>query len=273
MFNENFVVSLKVNGKIVREDKDLVKLPFNSEYTILLKNLNSRNAKVTIDIDGDNVTDGSVIIPANDSAELTGYIYNAKITNAFKFIEKTKKISNYRGDKIDDGLIRIEYTFEKEKPIFQSQPYWNVITEYHPPKPMIPMTESWTTYSTDNSSPNLYQTCRSMSSNTIIGAKSKSSMMPEQIGLAQEFHAYNNSIVEDGITVKGSEINKELDVGTLDELEKISHVIIMRIKGYQKFGRKVTKVITTKQKIICKTCGTANRSNHKFCTQCGTFLQ
>ena len=32
----------------------------------------------------------------------------------FKFIEKTQEISDFRGDKAEDGLIRIEFQFENK---------------------------------------------------------------------------------------------------------------------------------------------------------------
>ena len=33
--------------------------------------------------------------------------------NKFKFIQKTDKIIGHRGDNIDDGMIRVEYRYEK----------------------------------------------------------------------------------------------------------------------------------------------------------------
>ena len=40
VYNEKLVASVKCNGKVLREDKDTVYLPFGSEYSILLKNMN-----------------------------------------------------------------------------------------------------------------------------------------------------------------------------------------------------------------------------------------
>jgi hypothetical protein len=36
--------------------------------------------------------------------------------NRFKFIERTAQIEDYRGIKAEDGLLRVEYAFEKEYP-------------------------------------------------------------------------------------------------------------------------------------------------------------
>ncbi len=118
MMKNNFVVAIKSNGKILREIKEdnnqNVYIPFGEEYIILLKNLDSRKAKVNISIDGNDVLNKqSLLINGNETVELKGYLKNNKVVNAFRFIEKTQEISEYRGDRIDDGIIRVEYTFEK----------------------------------------------------------------------------------------------------------------------------------------------------------------
>jgi hypothetical protein len=58
MYSNRFVCSVKVNGKILREQSGTVTLPFGCEYEILLKNLNSRRAMVSVSVDGKDATDG-----------------------------------------------------------------------------------------------------------------------------------------------------------------------------------------------------------------------
>ena len=53
MYNNQLVASLKANGKILREFKDTVYIPFGSEYSFLLKNLNTTRALVNVFIDGE----------------------------------------------------------------------------------------------------------------------------------------------------------------------------------------------------------------------------
>lgn len=110
---ENFVVAIKNNGKILREVfSNTVYLPFGSEYSVLLKNLNSVSAVVDVDIDGISVGKGIIVRP-NTSTELEGFLEGYSVKNRFKFIQKTKEISDYRGDRVDDGIVRVEYRFEK----------------------------------------------------------------------------------------------------------------------------------------------------------------
>ena len=100
MYQNKFVVCVKVDGKVVRERGDKVYLPFGCEYTILLKNLNSHRAVVSVEIDEKDVCDGSqLVIPAHGETELKGSMKGGQGYRAFRFIEKTQEISDHRGDR------------------------------------------------------------------------------------------------------------------------------------------------------------------------------
>ena len=114
-------------------------MPFGSEFTVLVKNLNSRRAKFTLHIDGTDVLDGQeIIVNGNSEVEMKRFIRNGNMNegNAFKFIERTQQIEDGpRGIKVDDGVIRVEYWFEKEKPevkttIHRHEHWWD--THYYP---------------------------------------------------------------------------------------------------------------------------------------------
>ena len=96
VYSHKFVCSLKVGGQILRDEhigpgEAIVRMPFSSEYTILLKNLESRDAVAELTIDGKNVfNDGSkIIVPANQSVELEGWADGLQGHSAFRFIQKT----------------------------------------------------------------------------------------------------------------------------------------------------------------------------------------
>ncbi len=119
MFNQKLVACIKVAGKVLKEQKDQVFLPFGSEYSIFLKNLNSVRAAVRIQLDGQDVTDGKdLIVQPNSSIDLERFIKNGNLTtgNKFKFIERTGKIEAHRGIGGEDGLLRVEFQFEKVTP-------------------------------------------------------------------------------------------------------------------------------------------------------------
>ena len=248
VYKNCFVAEVKCNGKILRVIDEAVNLPFGSNYSLLLKNLNSKRVSVKISIDGEDVLDGStLIISANSEMELEGFLKNTVAKNKFKFIQKTKEIQEYRGDKIDDGFIRIEFAYEKQHSVsFMSG--WVTYKQYEPivyydyasEKHYFPKIENSANY------------VRSCSFNSLSdGSTAKQ---------------------DEGITVKGEEINQQFQntyVGNLEPAE----VLIIKLRGYKPTGEKIEKPITVKTKITCKTCGKKSRSNVKYCSNCGTFLE
>ena len=236
VYNQKFVAVVKVNGSILRENSGEVFIPFNSEYSIMVKNLNSVKAVAKVEVDGTN-TLGSyeIIVPANSSVEIEGFSKNRKVTNKFKFIEKTKQISDYRGNKIDDGVIRVSFKFEKVIPIAT----WYYPTYYGNNSPICDY------ISVDNS--NLKGPVYGASASSVCCANTE------------------------GITVKGSSSEQTFGLGSVGSLENEEHVIVLKLKGFIK-DKKIKEAVTVTAKITCDTCGKRNKANNKFCSNCGTAL-
>ena len=114
MYSNNLAAAIIVGGKVLREFGDTVYLPFGSEYKIRIKNLNSVRAKVSIEIDGQCVTDGSLVVDAFGTTDLERFIRNGNLDRGhrFKFIERSEKIEQYRGIGAEDGIVSIRYEFE-----------------------------------------------------------------------------------------------------------------------------------------------------------------
>ena len=237
MYNNKFIVAVKHEGKIMREINDIVYLPFGSDYSLLLKNQNITKAVADIKIDGLDVLDGnSIIVEPNSSLELKGFMDNSTVRNKFRFIEKTKKIYDFRGSRIDDGMIRVEYKFEK-KPVSTVYPWYPL----RPPYPCRPLG--------DPGSPIKY--CSG-----VFGSPT-----------------YVSCCSDDGITVKGKQTDQSFVKGEVDTLEDLPSVITILLKGKDKETNKfVNRPLTVKTKITCPTCGTKSKSFAKFCRECGTFL-
>ena len=88
MYNQKLVASIKANRKILREFKDTVYVPFASEYSILLKNLNTVRAVVNVYIDGENQTPSGLVLNAGQEIDFERSLKNGSLTegNKFKFI-------------------------------------------------------------------------------------------------------------------------------------------------------------------------------------------
>lgn len=237
MYNNKLVACIKHNGKILREFNDIVKLPFGDEYTILLKNQHNLKAKVTIEIDGQQVfADKSLILEANSQTEITRFVNDLSTGNSFKFIERTNDIEQYRGIKVDDGIIRISFKFEqKVAPIFPSY----------------------------NNYEKSYPSC-------VSGSILRSITFCDA-GNTDSFSGSAQAMCDAGITVPGSINTQEFKLALGFVTEATEHIMIFKLSGYVG-GQQIDKPITTKTKTNCITCGTTNKMTNKFCSNCGTSL-
>lgn len=276
-YKDQFVAEIKVNGKILRLKDDTATLPFGSEYSILLKNLNSRRASVKISIDGqDALGYSSLILDSNETTELQGFLSGNVVRNRFKFIQKTKEIQEHRGDKIDDGFIRIEFAFEKEEPEIIKK---TIIHEDHIYRRREYPYFHWNynNWFNDNSSVK-YGPVETYSSDGRGICESSMNSSGEIRGMVQSANMVQSSDMclglpeqDEGITVKGSECNQEFRYTVMGELEQ-SKVIIIKLKGMTSTGDTVEKPVTVQTKLECKICGTKSKSSFKFCPNCGSYL-
>lgn len=253
MYSKKFVASIKCGGRIMREQDDTVFLPFGSEYSLLLKNLNSSRALVHIEIDGEQVLPNGLIVNTNQSIDLERFVVNGNLNKGprFKFIEKTEQISDHRGDKIDDGIVRISYQFENPiVPVYHDIWTW-------PCYGSITVNDSRYGYITSNDSSGDDFVMRCQSSNNIS--------VNSDIDNVQ-------TICDDvGITVKGSESDQKFISGSIGCLEYEKHVIVLNIRG-QIDEQSVDSPVTVSRKIKCNICGKKNKSSNKFCGNCGNNL-
>ncbi|HUU86247.1 MAG TPA: zinc ribbon domain-containing protein [Candidatus Glassbacteria bacterium] len=273
VFKKNFIAVVQVNGKPLREGNGNVLIPFGSEYSIYLKNLESRDAVVDVSIDGKDVLDGnSIVVKANSSTELHGYMDGSVVRKRFKFIPMTEKIEEYRGIKPEDGLVRVEFRFEKEitpiqytMTVSSPSPTW---TNPYPPTCRwedgpYTISKGETFLSSDSSIYASYlNTSRQLKgvesiSSIYVDANPRSITMP----------------VENGITVPGSETNQQFTPTYIGALESESHVIVLQLVGRKEDETRVMKPVFTREKITCPTCGTRNSTRVNFCGECGTNLK
>lgn len=291
MYLDKFVVAIKVGGKVLRETKDLVHLPFGSEFSVLVKNLNSRRAKFTLDIDGTNVLDGTeIIVDGNSEVEMKRFIRNGNMNegNAFKFIERTAAIEDGpRGIKVDDGVVRVEFWFEKEKPEVKEiihrhrHDYW--WDTYYYPRGRTLIGDVYTSGATYSSGIAKGELSNSIADATLGGStasvtrsmrKGLTSANATSLSSAsvesQSAVAQNTNDV--GITVPGSKVEQKFQTVYGFESEIQSHVIILRLAG--KAGEvQIAAPVTVKTQQKCSTCGKVNKATSKYCTDCGTALE
>ena len=232
MYKDNFVVAVKCNDNILREHGSTVYLPFNTNYSILLKNKDSRKALVTIEIDGEDVLNHhGLIMSGNDSHELKGFMRDMNLTNRFKFINKTKEIQDYRGDKVDDGILRVTYNFVA-RPVQILEPRY--------------------VYNYDNNCTTddgrICKASFTCCSNNIPARDEGITVKGESINQRYNYGNIGNLSSEKHVII--------LQLKGRTSIKKTT----------------VKKPLTVVNKIRCETCGRKNKSSNKFCYNCGTCL-
>jgi hypothetical protein len=132
-YQNRFVVTIIKDGHIMKElANGSVPIEFGSEYKIRLRNKHNRRAVCNLSIDGENVSGGGFIIPANSFIDIERPVDVAK---KFKFVSLEseeaydfgKNGSNHNKIK---GTIVAEFALEKEhmfdwvcRPMVKSYPY------------------------------------------------------------------------------------------------------------------------------------------------------
>ncbi len=115
MYNNNMVMSINCEGNFLQETKNgEVFIPFLSEYSVFLKNKNSKRALVSVLIDGKDVLNGrSIVLGPNASFDLERFVEDSlEEGRKFRFIKKTESIVSHRGNQPEDSLVEIRFKYE-----------------------------------------------------------------------------------------------------------------------------------------------------------------
>ena len=117
VYSNKFVLCVIANGEPVKElANGTVRLAFEQEYAIRLRNKNNRRAVAKIYIDGEAVSGGGYVIEANNSVDIKRHYDHDR---AFKFVSLDSAEAVDFGkngpnpDKIK-GIIEVQFHLEKE---------------------------------------------------------------------------------------------------------------------------------------------------------------
>jgi hypothetical protein len=267
MHKKNFVAAIKVDGKVLRESSDRVELPFGSEYSVLLKNLDTVKMQVQVSIDGKDASGWLVIDPSRSLDLERFYRGNHNSGNKFKFIERTTKIEQHRGIDAEDGLIRVEFkrekVYESSKFIYSYPHIWNTGFNSH----LIQTPSSGISGSTT----------RFTGMRSGIGAHWVKSSQGANGGMLTAGSVQNMQIAkqsvqnEAGITVEGGISNQKFISVSGFECEAPEAIVLHLVGRSGTQPVRVAKTVSLKP--VCHTCGKKNKAATKFCTECGTSLQ
>lgn len=304
MYANKMAVAIKTNGRVLREHKDTVFIPFGSEYQITMKNLNTTRALVNVFIDGTNIVEGGLVLNAGQEVDLERSIINGNLTagNKLKFIERTKAVEDGpRGIKLEDGLIRIEFQYEVPRPVLNiGDQYWskNIVGSTGITRDMFYATNGTSasgvsgSLSSDRFSVSASGSTSQMNVNGVMRgvdyskgettkavAASATSATLASMGI-KDMEAHDGAATMDwmptndvGITVPGSRSEQKFATTTMGTLEAEKHTIVLKILGETPDNKAITEAVTVKFKPECPSCGKLNKAKSKFCVECGTGLR
>lgn len=257
MYMSKMVACIKTAGKVLREDKDTVSLPFGSEYSILLKNLNlSQRVVVNVFIDGQSVTGNGLVINSSSEVELERFIGDDLTKdNKFKFIKMTQGIESHRGNNPEDGLVRIEFKYETPP-----------LSNYYLSNDGYAHNRDFELYGATRGGPG-----PQASSNGHYEAYSKG--IPTGSSSPQSFGSRDLS--SKGITGKGEVSTQQFSTVSVRALESETHQIIFRLIGQVESDSGVVEVanpVTVNTLKYCDLCGKTYGSKFKHCPDDGNFL-
>ena len=268
MYANRAAIAVKVNGRVLREYKDTVLIPFGSEYSILIKNLNTKRGVFHVFLDGDDVVPNGLVLNAGQEVDLERWIKNGNLSegNRFKFIERTGDIEEHRGIKMEDGLIRVEYQFEKElpKPVYRTPHYGLNTGNYWDHNNVL---RSYNGISADASA-QIPKGMSVSSMNATMNCVASSAVGDMVVGSAQA--TFTNDV---GITVPGSKSEQKFKTVSSFPMETEKHNMILKLLGETPENKPVVAPVTVKAKPRCVTCGTTNKATAHFCSKCGTALE
>lgn len=266
MYSNRFVVAVKVNSQILRENGETVALPFGSEYSIFLKNLNTLRSQVKVSVNGQDATEGtSLIVDGNSSLDLERFIRGGNMTggNKFKFIERSEAVESHRGIQADDGLVRVEFQFERPKPevieriVREERQVWPTHPQYPWTRPPYPYNLRRPMHS---SAP------RASTGTGPVRASGGSPIRSRSMGAQRSAPS-----AAAGITVPGSHSQQRFHSVSGFQLQEQKYVIVLKLVGCVK-GAIIVNAVTVDRKPECSTCGKSNKGDAQFCSQCGTGL-
>lgn len=288
MYQSKFIACVMVDNEIVREVRkdgsDSIFLPFGTDYHLRLKNLDHRRAVVSVTIDGEDVLDGSqIVVDGNSTTDLKGFLDSkANVAhNAFRFIEKTEKVKDHRGEKVDDGIVRIEVQFEEDLPQIEQTikrdgigypwrgPWYNDWSDFPTAQPLWKYT-TWQAPGSSAGNPNTVH----LGSTGDAQIRSCSLSGPEPSDAVMDFGVCDNTntVNTSGITVTGNVVDQAFTTTHVRRLSAEKVVFVFTLLGMVREGHPVKAPLTVKSKIECHTCGTKSKSGVKYCPECGTCL-
>lgn len=222
VYSNNVVVSVQMNGSFLKElSNGEVPIPLGSEYVIRVRNKHNRQGVAKITVDGENVSGGGFVVPANSYIDIERPFNVAK---KFKFVslESGEAIDfGKNGDNSDKqkGLIEVHFHLEKEY-----KPYWTNYVYPYPRSLYTPWSDQDDYRGAVSSNASSPQVTRGKTIGASNFAQNSASYTPA-------IEAPSSAPLEDGCTVEGSDSNQRF-ASTYVDIETDFITVKLYLQGY-----------------------------------------
>lgn len=244
MFSNDFCLSVIQDDKILKEENGVVKIGFDSEYVIRLRNKHRLVSAVDLYVDSILAcSSGLIIVPGRGFIDIKGYITSNNEGRRFKFAHSSNK-GIKQPNELENGIIEAKFYLQidntdythKEKELVYYPIYIYPRAPYQNPYPIYP---AWC------SNPGtIYTTCQINDSNS------------------NNFVSMNRiSGSSNGATVEGSVHNQSVNTSIPFDLTKDSISLKLKLMGYDIDPKK------------CYRCKNDISINDIFCRKCGKKLK
>ncbi len=279
VYNQRFVISVLVNGKVQKEFNDgTVELPFGSEYVIRLRNKHKdRRAVCKLFVDGEERSNNGYVIPPRSYVD----IENDSYRHSFKLVASDSVEAQDEGKDKDNtersnGVIEGRFYLEKARPVVEE------LHHHHYPKP-IPTPWPITPYpwngpygKTLSKGPGgqsvggldaSFKTCSASPSPEALGFMGNVS---EGQVAKRSAKRSRKKETEAGVTVDAGfkgQTYRSVHVDMEDEFVPVK----MLLRGYEGNVMEAAEVVasSTKRGNYCSNCGKKYKKRDNFCNQCG----
>lgn len=238
-YSNKFVACVLLNGQPQQElANGVVKLPFNSEYSLRFRNKNNRRAVVKIFIDGENVSGNGYIISANDYVDIKRH---REKDRSFKFVsldspEAVDEGKNGPNHDKSKGVIEAHFYLEKEQLKFY--PLYNNVEHHHhhhypshDPYIRYGVKPTWT-YSDANNDLSVMKSPTDFAKTSSVGGMTSCHRGLKSTGLESYNSVAPVTELKDGCTVMGESTGQTFYTQHI-EVEETATILKLFLQGWE----------------------------------------
>lgn len=250
MYRDGFVVSIMRDGRPLRESGRIVRIPFDSEYKIRLKNKNGNSCKAKVFIDGTPVSQlGDFVISSWGTLDLERFVTDSlNKGKKFKFVSAdSDEVQDPTNP--DNGIIRVEFYLATNGPLIITDDF-----TWHYPPYIPPSHEIWPC--DDDSTASKKRKWKSTDSHD--GTPVMNAYYCSNLTFTNSM-----SVSDKGATVEGGESKQTFMTVSDFDVQTEPVVIELELRAPR------DRIAPEPRRNYCGGCGSRRRQRDRFCPQCG----